>query len=742
MIAIFEKRTAWAGLLMVLLLVFGPEALAVNSKVVRRGAGAVSEKVEVKDVVVSTTGRIQLGRAAEVLADSADDVWSVNTMAASGGTLYVGTSPNGAIYRYAAGELAKIYPVDGDADSNNIAADPNDAGDGSKVVDEEYLANEHIFAMGVDISGRLLAGISGENCRLLRYGKGQMETVFEPQDARYIFAIVTDAAGNIYLGTGPDGNIYKLDSLANEGRVLYKAGDKNILSLAADSQTLYAGSDGRGLVYKIDTESGKASVLYDSDQDEITALMVGPDHEVYASGTSAKIVAAQMKSAKQAAAAGRPDSKEDGARQMGDEGGLRLKVAYTQSDEKKDDQQRSSSPPSSQKPGDASSVYRITPDGFVTNVFTEAAVLYSMAGEKGNLLVGTGNKAELFSIEPAREEESVIYKDDKAEQITSLVVSANDVYVGTANPARLVKLSDKYADKGSYSSDLIDAEQPAKWGKLQVEADIPGGCGLEMSCRSGNVKDPNDSTFSDWTQPVRLKGATDLTCPQGRFCQYKLLLTSDGQKTPVVREVAVAHVVPNLAPTVESVSASRLDAPDKKGIFKITYKTADDNGDKLVYRIDMRRVGWDNWIEVKDDLEAENFEWDGRTVEDGRYEIRVTAADERDNSAETRLTGSRVSDPIVADNTGPVFTKSILKKDGANATLTLVLTDELSAIGKVEYTVDSSDQWSGALPNDMVFDTVEENFTIELKDLKTGEHIITVKADDAVGNATYKSWSL
>jgi hypothetical protein len=730
------------GVLLMAALVFGAEALAVNSKVVRQGTGAVLEKGEVKNVVVSTTGRIQLGRAAQVLADSADDIWAINAMATSGGTLYVGTSPNGAIYRYGAGELVKIYPVDNDANSGTPAADPNDKGDGKKVDDEEYLANEHIFAMGVDISGRLLAGISGEKCRLLRYDKGRMQTVLEPEDAKYIFAIVTDESGNIYLGTGPEGNIYKLDSLAGEGRVLYKAGDKNILALAADGQALYAGSDGRGLVYKIDTESGKASVLYDSDQDEITALMVGPDHEVYAAGTSAKMVAAQVKFAKQAAGAGRPESKEEGGKQMGEEGGLRLKVAYTESDEKKNGSQRNPSSSSSRKPGEASSVYKITPDGFVTDVFSEAAVLYSIAGEKGSLLVGTGNKAELFSIEPKREEESVVYKDDQSEQITSLVVSDADIYVGTANPAKLVKLGEEFATEGSYSSDLIDAEQPAMWGKLQVEADIPSGCGLEMSCRSGNVKDVNDSTFSDWTQPVEVKGATDLTCPAGRFCQYKLILTSYGQKTPVVREVAVAHVVPNLAPTVESVSVSRLDAPDKKGVFKISYKAKDDNGDKLVYKIDMRRLGWGTWIEVKNKLEAENFEWDGRTVEDGRYEIRVTVSDERDNSPATKLTGSRVSDPLIADNTGPVFTKSTLKKDGSSATLTLVLTDELSAIGKVEYTVDSGDEWEGSLPNDLVFDTVEESFAIEIKDLKAGEHIITVKAADAVGNTTYKSWSL
>ncbi|GAI67807.1 unnamed protein product, partial [marine sediment metagenome] len=97
-----------------------------------------------------------------------------------------------------------------------------------------------------------------------------------------------------------------------------------------------------------------------------------------------------------------------------------------------------------------------------------------------------------------------------------------------------------------------------------------------------------------------------------------------GKKSPLIREIAVANTVPNLAPKVESVSAERIEAPDKTGIFKINYKAKDDNSDKLIYKIDFRKVGRTNWIELKDELEADSFEWDGRTAEDGRYEVRIT----------------------------------------------------------------------------------------------------------------------
>jgi hypothetical protein len=209
-----------------------------------------------------------------------------------------------------------------------------------------------------------------------------------------------------------------------------------------------------------------------------------------------------------------------------------------------------------------------------------------------------------------------------------------------------------------------------------------------------------------------------------------------------VREVAVASAVPNLAPRVESVTVSRTEGPGKSGEFKISYYAKDDNGDKLIYKIDFRKVGRTGWIEMKDAVEAGNFEWDGKTVEDGRYEIRVTASDERSNTPETKLAGSRISDAVVVDNTGPVVVKYKLEKTGKNVTIKVTVSDGLSAIGKVEYTVDSDANWIGIVPDDLIYDTTSEDFTILVEKLSAGQHIISLKLADAVGNTTYKTYEV
>ncbi|MCK5473371.1 MAG: hypothetical protein KAI59_05015, partial [Planctomycetes bacterium] len=492
----------------------------------------------------------------------------------------IGTSPNGGLYRYSLGELTKIYPVVLKAETE--AGEPNEPNDSNAVEMEQHLTNEHIFAMSTDISGRLLVGISGAQCALYRLKAGEMEMVFEPNDAnqtKYIFAVTTDAKGNIYLATGPKGKVYKLDPAAKNSELIYDSTDKNILSLAiGEDGFVYAGSDERGLVYKINPDKkptlerseGTATVLYDSDQSEITALAFGCNGQLYAAATSANLSQPQAQMPSGAPSLGRPEPQRKQSEQEASsksDGGLKLEIANTSEEKNNDDEQLDNDAAAIKKigPARASYIYQITPDGYVTDVFGESAVLFCLAEQDGKLLVGTGNNAELFAIEPDDQQEAVVYRDKKASQITAVSVANGDVYIGTANPAKLIKLSSNFASEGTYLSTLVDAGQPARWGKLQIEADIPDGCKVMAASRSGNVKDINDATFSNWSVAKELTEPVELDCPVGRFCQYKLILKSnDSDKTPTVTAVAVASVVPNLAPEVVSVNTTRTKQKNQK----------------------------------------------------------------------------------------------------------------------------------------------------------------------------------
>ncbi len=731
---------------------------AVTSRVVRHSSNRDFLKGEPNNVIISSRGTIELGRYAETLVKEFEGVWSINTIVVRGDTVYIGTSPNGGVYAFSDGKLKKIYSAQLTKEPQR--KDSNEPNDANTVEAEKHLANEHIFAMANDVSGRLLVGISGRKCALYRLEGGSMKSLFEPNDANYIFAIMVVKTGDIYLGTGPQGKIYRLDSLGKKAEIFADTPDKNILSLAQGPDGLiYAGSDTRGLVYKIDPQTRQASVLYDSDQQEITSLLF-IDADLYAAATSAFVIRAEMRFAAQVPPPGRPEEQEEQQEEPpgGDSsdgstvqlaGGLKLQIANTKEASAEQPAEQKAPRPRPPRPAQASVLYKITKDGFVTDVFSESAVFFCLAQRGREILLGTGNDGQLFSVDPNSEKNSILYQDKQASQVTAVSVSGDDVYIGSANPAKLVKLAKAFSREGTYTSDLVDAGQPAKWGKLQIEADIPGDCNVLVASRSGNVKDINDPSFSKWTGLQDVTGPVQLDCPTGRFCQYKLVLRGSEKSTPVVREVAIASTVPNLAPVVESINVSRIDSPGKPpeksggaSGFKISYNVKDDNADKLIYKIDFRKVGRTGWVEIDKDVENPAFDWDSRTVEDGRYEIRVTASDERSNTPETKLTGSRISDVVVVDNTGPFIKNHTINKKGETLTLKLNVSDELSAIGKVEFTVDSNAKWKGVVPDDFVYDTTSEDFTIEIEKFAAGQHIIALRLLDDVGNTTYKTYEV
>src|SRR6266566_5838959 len=69
----------------------------------------------------------------------------------------------------------------------------------------------------------------------------RFDTVFNTEQT-LIWATVADSKGNVYLGTGHDGKIFKVDS-SGKGTLLARVPELDVLALAVDNKdVLYAGS--------------------------------------------------------------------------------------------------------------------------------------------------------------------------------------------------------------------------------------------------------------------------------------------------------------------------------------------------------------------------------------------------------------------------------------------------------------------------------------------------------------------
>jgi hypothetical protein len=418
---------------------------------------------------------------------------------------------------------------------------------------------------------------------------------------------------------------------------------------------------------------------------------------------------------------------------------------------------------------EGNAVYRIDPDGFVTEVFRESVMILDLLEDpdgSGQLLVATGNEGELFSLDPTAEETSIL-ADLEPPQITRLSHDSDGhIWIGTANPATIMKLESDYAPLGTYTGHVLDAGQVSLWGKLHLAGTIPTGTSVVVQTRSGNVEDPDQAAWSEWSIPQTLEHASDISSltpreltissPPARFLQYQLTLKGNTSITPIVDRVQLAYIVPNLKPEVTSIQASYSSNPDiaampnslsantarsrnHEPILNITWEAIDPNNDQLLFTLEYQPEGTSLWLPLATDLTDTTHTWDTRFVPDGRYTLRIVADDSPDNTPDMSKQSVRLSDPIGVDNTPP--TLNILNQYVEHNTgwIAAVITDSLSSINAIYYNVDSNDLWHAVTPDDLIYDSTRETFSIKITDLATGQHAVTIRTTDSRGNTLYRA---
>src|SRR5208283_1707791 len=115
---------------------------------------------------------------------------------------------------------------------------------------------------------------------------------FDP-GSKYIWDIVLDNAGTLYVATGDHGEIYKVDPKGQHS-LFFKSDEVHIRVLALDPKgNLIAGSDGSGLVYRI-APNGETFVLYSAPKKEITALAIDGAGNIYAAAAGEKHAGGMM----------------------------------------------------------------------------------------------------------------------------------------------------------------------------------------------------------------------------------------------------------------------------------------------------------------------------------------------------------------------------------------------------------------------------------------------------------------
>ncbi len=673
-------------------------------------------KARREGVVISEHGRVRLGHSVSTFGTlSAERVWDLARDRS--GTVYAATGDNGKVFRR---EPKADAPW-------TVAYDSSDS---------------QALALVVGSDGAVYVGTGPT---------GQVVNITDPAHpasrpgpkVQYIWGLAADAHGNLYAATGPNGQLWKR---ARDGKwsLLYDSKATHLLCVALGPDgTVYAGSDGEGLVYRI-TALGKATILFDAPQSEIRTLLWAGDGALYA-GTAAEAGGGSTtRSSMFLTQAGLPhsidgppsDRPDSGMPHRGDEGEP-VRVSTAPADLLAQGRPTPRSTPggsANPKPiaaGD-NAVYRLDADGVPREVLRVKALIHALCWVEDRLLVGTGPEGQLYEVREQGHDTAPVAKLDHGQILSMLALPDHEIVMGTGDPGSVVRLAPGYAAEGLLVSEVHDTKLVSRFGTVSWQAELPPGTRAVLQARSGNVGEP-DETWSPWsaelTEPGRAAGAV----PPGRFIQYRVKLTStDPLRTPDLRSVSVNYRTANLAPEI-----SRLDVPDlsagdgaaRQTKLNIRWDTTDPNDDELNFTLKVRKDGWPEWIALTESpITEKSFAWDTTAFPSGTYRLKLFASDRPSNSPEESLGRDRESVAFLVDHEPPQVSAAPKGKSTV-----IVLNDALTRVVKADYAVDGG-PWVPVFPDDGLFDSLREQITLSLPDLKPGPHLLMVRATDAAGN--------
>jgi sugar lactone lactonase YvrE len=426
----------------------------------------------------------------------------------------------------------------------------------------------------------------------------KLNEVFKTEQS-YVWSSAIDNAGNVYLGTGSDGKIFKVDA-SGRGALLYDTNELNVSALAiGKSGELYAATSPDGKVYQIDA-GGNAAVFFEPKEKYIWSLAVFSDGSLaVGTGENGKIYRVRTAGANPATSlfsdtsethiismeadrngnlyAGTdssglvlrfsPDGKpfallDSSLREIHDlaigadgsiyalalsESAATVKPAETTTTTTSTETTPAEQTPKSRYDLSAakSAVYRILPDGGSDVIWNSSTVtafsVYAHLTGNG-VLVGTSDKGRIYSVQNDGRERLVLQSNEG--QISTVFTNGQSLFATSSNQGKLYRFGSESVAEGVYESSVLDAKASAEWGRIWWRA----GGDIVLQTRSGNTEKPNE-TWSDWSASYADQKGAQIASPKAKFLQWRAVLKA----TANLNEVNVSYLPRNIAPEILSI---------------------------------------------------------------------------------------------------------------------------------------------------------------------------------------------
>lgn len=531
--------------------------------------------------------------------------------------------------------------------------------------------------------------------------------------------------------------------------LLLDAGDVHVRSLAvAADRTIYIGTAGRGRLLRLDRD-GRSHTLYDGNQPEVVDLALAPDGTLYAALLASEASLVDLSAKRKSSAKDEAETKATvdvsvegqttvGSRPAG-ASGVRSALIAVRPDggieqlwSHESDTLHSllwSADSLWLGSGEEGRLYRWHGDRVSLEHDLDASQITALAQRPdGRIAVATTNEAGLYLLGGGPAAEGVY---------TSGVLDAGAVadfgtffWHGELPAGSRVEFALRSGMATSPDGTWSDWIDVAAGDRERALAALPSGRFVQWraSLAAGKTAGPRlvdaEISYRQRNQAPKLTSLEVLDPGQ-------ILVEANFNPQNQTFEPWSPNregIFTSLKPSDGSDDSGRLKNLWKRGYRTVRWKAEDANDDALRYRLELRPddAPDDAWLTMAEDLESSHFSFDATVLPDGIYRFRVIASDRAAQADRSGLDDREISAPAVIDHTPPVL-RAVRRAGGAHEA---EIEDARSPVREAAWSADGA-AWTPAVAVDGLVDGRREMLRIPAPE---GARLLLLRVMDAAFN--------
>ncbi len=426
----------------------------------------------------------------------------------------------------------------------------------------------YVWSSAIDASGNVYLG-TGSDGRIFRVDTSGNGKLFADLAELNVSALAIGQDGALYAGTSPDGKVYRVEQSGN-AVVFFEPKEKYIWSLAVLSGGgLAVGTGENGKIYLVKSANAKpeTSLLFDTSETHIISLTTDKQGNLYA-GTDGNGLVLRF------APDGKPFALLDSSLReihdltVGSDGSIyALALGDSASASKTTSSTVTTTTTESSLPPPTDATNALTPEPPPKSRYdlsTAKSVVYRILPDGGSDVIWSSPSVTAFSIAVNQISNGVFVGTSDKGRIYSvgndghetLVLQSNEGQISTIKTfgSSFYATSSNQAKLYRFGAESV-AEGSYESSVLNAKTSAAWGRiwwrsngNVTVQTRSGNTEKPNE-TWSDWSAAVADQRGAQVQSPKARFLQWRAIL----KNSATLNEVNVSYLPRNIAPEILSI---------------------------------------------------------------------------------------------------------------------------------------------------------------------------------------------